>query len=100
MAITRLSISLQPDVAERLREHAARAGLDLSTYVAIAVQSQMDQQDRVRETLEPFYRAQEEAETAAEDGHWLGDEIEPNDAEQAEVDAILGLPPRSGGAAA
>jgi hypothetical protein len=90
MAIVRFSISMPAEVRDRIREHAADAGLDVSTFLAIAAQAQMDQQDRVREIFEPFQKARTEAEEQAGTGVWAGDDIEPTEGEQAEVDAILG----------
>ncbi|MEU6230350.1 hypothetical protein [Streptomyces sp. NPDC047042] len=99
MAIVRFSISMPAEVRDRIREHAAAAGLDVSTFLAIAAQAQMDQQDRVREIFEPFQKARAEAEEQAGAGVWAGDDIEPTEAEQAEVDAILGRTPRGEAAA-
>jgi S-methylmethionine-dependent homocysteine/selenocysteine methylase len=95
MAIARFSISMPAEVRDRIREHAAEAGLDVSTFLTVAAQAQMDQQDRVREIFEPFHKARTEAEKQAGTGVWAGDDIEPTEAEQAEVDAILGRTPRS-----
>ncbi|ROR42897.1 ribbon-helix-helix protein, CopG family [Kitasatospora cineracea] len=41
MAKTRISISLDSDHAERIREHAERAGLDVSAYLVNAATRQM-----------------------------------------------------------
>ncbi|MEU6231449.1 ribbon-helix-helix protein, CopG family [Kitasatospora sp. NPDC047058] len=41
MAKTRISISLDRDHAERIREHAERAGLDVSAYLVNAATRQM-----------------------------------------------------------
>lgn len=86
-------------VRDRVREHAAEAGLDVSTFPAIAAPSQMDQRDRVRKIFEPFEKARVEAEEQAGTGIWAGDDIEPTQGEQAEIDAILGRTPRDEGAA-
>jgi hypothetical protein len=90
---------MPPDVAERIREHAAQAGLDVSTFLVIAAQAQMDQQDRVNRVLEPLRRAMAQAEQQGESGEWLGDTIELTEAEQGEVNAMLGLPNRPASAA-
>jgi hypothetical protein len=95
MATVRFSISMPATVRDRIREHAADAGLDVSTFLTIAAQAQMDQQDRVRKVFEPFEKAREEAEEQAGTGTWAGDDIEPTKAERAEIDAILGRTPRN-----
>jgi len=41
MAKTRISISLDPDHAERIRSHAERAGMDVSAYLVNAATRQM-----------------------------------------------------------
>jgi len=92
MATERFSISMPADIRDRIREHAADAGLDVSTFLTIAAQAQMDQQDRVREIFMSYEEARAEAEKQAGSGTWAGDEIELSRQEQAEVDAILGRP--------
>ncbi|WP_175409676.1 hypothetical protein [Streptomyces sp. TRM64462] len=90
MAAVRLSISMPAEVRDRIKDHAARLGMDVSTFVTIATQAQMDQQDRVSKVFEPFEQARREAEAGAEEGTWLGDHLELTPEEQAEVNAILG----------
>lgn len=90
MAAERFSISMPAEIRDRIREHAADAGLDISTFLTIAAQAQMDQQDRVKAVFRSFEEARAEAEELAGDGSWAGDEIELTRQEQAEVDAILG----------
>lgn len=85
---------MSAEVRDRIREHAADAGLDVSTFLTIAAQAQMDQQDRVRRIFKPFEEARTEAEEQAGTGTWAGDEIEPTGEERAEVEAILGRPSR------
>ncbi|MEK8143297.1 hypothetical protein NKH18_17630 [Streptomyces sp. M10(2022)] len=80
------------EVRDRIREHAADSGLDVSTFLTIAAQAQMDQQDRVKTIFKSFEAAREAAEEQAGTGSWAGDEIEPTRQERAEVDAILGRP--------
>ncbi|WP_250286677.1 hypothetical protein [Streptomyces atroolivaceus] len=93
MATERFSISMPAEIRDRIRENAADAGLDVSTFLTIAAQAQMDQQDRVREIFKSYYEeARTEAEKQAGTGTWAGDEIELSRREQAEVDAILGRP--------
>jgi uncharacterized protein (DUF1778 family) len=41
MGETRISISLDPDHAERIRAHAERAGMDVSAYLVNAATRQM-----------------------------------------------------------
>lgn len=86
-------------VRDRIREHAADADLDVSTFLTIAAQAQMDQQDRVRKIFEPFEKARVEAEEEAGTGIWAGDDIEPTKEEQAEIDTILGRTLRNEAAA-
>ncbi|NYI03881.1 plasmid mobilization protein [Allostreptomyces psammosilenae] len=45
MAKTRISISLDPEQAERIREHAERAGMDVSAYLVNAATRQMAETD-------------------------------------------------------
>lgn len=99
MATERFSISMPAEVRDRIREHAADAGLDVSTFLTIAAQAQMDQQDRARRIFKPFEEARAQAEEQAATGTWAGDAIEPTEEEQAEAEAILGRPSRDEGAA-
>ncbi|MFC8590658.1 hypothetical protein ACFWXA_01630 [Streptomyces atroolivaceus] len=99
MATERFSISMPAEIRDRIREHAADAGLDVSTFLTIAAQAQMDQQDRVREIFKSYDEARMEAEKQAGTGTWAGDEIELSRQEQAEVDAILGRPSQGEAAA-
>ncbi|MCX4847931.1 hypothetical protein [Streptomyces sp. NBC_00893] len=99
MATERFSISMSAEVRDRIREHAADTGLDASTFLTIAAQAQMDQQDRVRRVFKSFEKARAEAEEQAGTGTWAGDEIEPTKEERAEVEAILGRPSRDEAAA-
>ncbi|MFJ8920177.1 MULTISPECIES: hypothetical protein [unclassified Streptomyces] len=99
MATERFSISMSAEVRERIKEHAADAGLDVSTFLTIAAQAQMDQQDRVRRIFKPFEEARDEAEEQAGTGTWAGDDIELTSEERGEVAAILGRPTRDEDAA-
>ncbi|MEV2277639.1 hypothetical protein AB0I72_18835 [Nocardiopsis sp. NPDC049922] len=45
MAKVRISISLDPDEAERVRSHADRAGMDVSSYLVNAAIRQMAETD-------------------------------------------------------
>jgi hypothetical protein len=44
---TRISISLEPDQAERIRTHAERAGLDVSAYLVNAAIRQMAEAEAI-----------------------------------------------------
>lgn len=92
MATERFSISMPAEIRDRIREHAADAGLDVSTFLTIAAQAQMDQQGRVGEIFKSYEEARTEAEKQAGTGTWAGDEMELSRQEQAEVDALLGRP--------
>jgi predicted DNA-binding protein len=100
MASSKFSISMPPEVRDRLALGAAEAGLDMSTYITIAVQAEMDRQDHVARVLDPVRRAWAEDESAAEVQDSWTDGIELTEAEQAEVDAALGRPSGGRGAAA
>ncbi|MFE9923967.1 ribbon-helix-helix protein, CopG family [Streptomyces sp. NPDC005774] len=49
MAKTRISISLEQDQAERIRQHAERAGMDVSAYLVHAATRQMAESDAIEE---------------------------------------------------
>ncbi|WP_030859361.1 ribbon-helix-helix protein, CopG family [Streptomyces sp. NRRL S-37] len=49
MAKTRISISLERDQAERIKQHAERAGMDVSGYLVHAATRQMAESDAVEE---------------------------------------------------
>lgn len=49
MAETRISISLEQDQAERIRQHAERAGMDVSAYLVHAATRQMAESDAIEE---------------------------------------------------
>ncbi|WCH91225.1 ribbon-helix-helix protein, CopG family [Streptomyces moderatus] len=49
MAKTRISISLERDQAERIRQHAERAGVDVSAYLVHAATRQMAESDAIEE---------------------------------------------------
>ncbi|MDH6121887.1 hypothetical protein [Kitasatospora sp. GAS204B] len=92
-------MALMPaEVRDQIRDHAAAVGLDVSTLLTIAAQAQMDQQDRVEMLFEPFERARAEAEEQAGSDTWT-DDITLTAEEQAEINAILGRPSRTEGAA-
>jgi hypothetical protein len=47
VAKTRISISLEPDQAERIRTHAERSGLDVSAYLVNAALRQMAEAEAI-----------------------------------------------------
>ncbi|MFD3511532.1 ribbon-helix-helix protein, CopG family [Streptomyces sp. NPDC058657] len=49
MAKTRISISLDQQHAERIKEHAERAGVDVSAYLVHAATRQMAETDAIEE---------------------------------------------------
>jgi hypothetical protein len=49
VAKTRISISLDQDQAERIRQHAERAGMDVSAYLVHAATRQMAESDAIEE---------------------------------------------------
>ncbi|MER6994222.1 hypothetical protein [Streptomyces sp. NPDC000410] len=90
MATVRFSISMPPEIRDRIKEHATEAGLDVSTFLTIAAQAQMDQQDRVKKLFAHFEQARAEAEAHADTTDTWTDGLELTPEEQADVDAILG----------
>ncbi|GGK54727.1 hypothetical protein Ppa06_12750 [Planomonospora parontospora subsp. parontospora] len=62
MAKTRISISIDPDHAERIRAHAERAGMDVSAYLVNAAVRQMAETD----TLESQFASVDAVIAAAE----------------------------------
>lgn len=77
------------EIRDQIKEHAERAGLDVSTFLTIAACAQMDQQERVGRVFDSFRRSRAQAEADATVDTWT-DEIELTPDEQSEVDAILG----------
>jgi hypothetical protein len=49
VAKARISISLEQDQADRIRQHAERAGLDVSAYLVHAATRQMAESDAIEE---------------------------------------------------
>ncbi|MFI1188497.1 ribbon-helix-helix protein, CopG family [Streptomyces californicus] len=93
MAKTRISISLDRQQAERIREHAERAGMDRSAYLVHAATRQMAESDAIEEQFAEVDAAIARAE--AEAGA-MPDETEADSAELAErqrrdVEAALAL---------
>ncbi|MFE0101960.1 plasmid mobilization protein [Streptomyces sp. NPDC059009] len=93
MAKTRISISLDAAQAERIKEHAERAGLDVSAYLVHAATRQMAETDAIEEQFAGvdalIARAEAEAgvlpeEPGASDG-------ELTEQERREIEEALGL---------
>lgn len=94
VAKTRISISLEQDQAERIRQHAERAGMDVSAYLVHAATRQMAESDAIEEQFAEVDELIARAERAA-DG--LSAEATPEPAaelterERREVEEALGL---------
>ncbi len=93
MPKTRISISLEQEQAERIREHAERAGLDVSAYLVHAATRQMAETDAIEEQF-----AGVDAMIAAAEAEAAGLPPEPNVAaeeltelERQEVEEALDL---------
>ncbi|MEV0218449.1 ribbon-helix-helix protein, CopG family [Streptomyces sp. NPDC050704] len=67
MAKTRISISLEQEQAERIRQHAERAGMDVSAYLVHAATRQMAETEAIEEQFSGLDSliAEAEAEAAA-----------------------------------
>lgn len=72
MAKSRISISLEPDQAERIRAHAERAGLDVSAYLVNAAIRQMAEAEAIEAQF-----AQVDAMIAAADAEGASLELPP-----------------------
>ncbi|GGZ58385.1 plasmid mobilization protein [Streptomyces subrutilus] len=101
MAKTRISISLEQQQAERIRQHAERAGLDVSAYLMHAATRQMAE----TETIEAQFAGVDAliAATEAEAGRVLTEAEPPvgelTEQERQDVEAALDLvygPARTG----
>jgi uncharacterized protein (DUF1778 family) len=62
---TRISISLEQDQAERIRQHAERAGMDVSAYLVHAATRQMAETEAIEEQFSGLDALIAEAETEA-----------------------------------
>lgn len=101
MATVRFSISMPAELRDEIKAHAARSGLDVSTFLSIAAAAQMDQQARVDPIFAPFEQARADAAAAAApDGDTWTDGLVLTAQEQSEVDAILGRGQAGGDVAA
>ncbi|MBB1246921.1 ribbon-helix-helix protein, CopG family [Streptomyces durbertensis] len=66
MAKTRITISLDQDQAERVRQHAERAGMDVSAYLVHAATRQMAESDAIEEQFAEVDALIAQAEQAAD----------------------------------
>lgn len=66
VAKTRISISLEQDQAERIRQHAERAGMDVSAYLVHAATRQMAESDAIEEQFAEVDAVISQAEQAAD----------------------------------
>jgi hypothetical protein len=57
-----ITIATDPETKERVRRYAEAAGVDLSTYVSVAIHAAMRRDDEVARTFAPLDAAIEEAE--------------------------------------
>ncbi|WP_217252461.1 hypothetical protein [Streptomyces sp. AC602_WCS936] len=94
MAKTRISISLDQTQAERIRQHAERAGMDVSAYLVHAATRQMAESDAIEEQFAEVDALIARAEQAA-DGLPADPAQEPaaelTEQERREVEEALGL---------
>lgn len=94
MAKTRISISLEQEQAERIRQHAERAGIDVSAYLVHAATRQMAESDAIEEQFAEVDAVISSAERAA-DGLPAEPAREPaaelTEQERLEVEEALGL---------
>ena len=94
VAKTRISISLDQDQAERIRQHAERAGMDVSAYLVHAATRQMAESDAIEEQFAEVDALIARAERAA-DGLPAEPAREPaaelTEQERLEVEEALGL---------
>ncbi|MET9697675.1 ribbon-helix-helix protein, CopG family [Streptomyces sp. NPDC006529] len=100
MAKTRISISLEQEQAERIRQHAERAGLDVSAYLVHAATRQMAETDAIEAQFAGVDALIAAAEAEAADAaDAQGSPRELTAQERREVEAALALvygPDRSG----
>ncbi|CAL9599033.1 hypothetical protein SUDANB151_05375 [Streptomyces sp. enrichment culture] len=94
VAKTRISISLDQTQAERIRQHAERAGMDVSAYLVHAATRQMAESDAIEEQFAEVDALIARAEQAA-DGLPADPAQEPaaelTEQERREVEEALGL---------
>ncbi|ARF64940.1 MULTISPECIES: ribbon-helix-helix protein, CopG family [Streptomyces] len=93
MAKTRISISLDRQQAERIREHAERAGMDVSAYLVHAAARQMAESDAIEEQFAEVDAAiaRAEAEAGAMPDEAEADAAELTERQRRDVEAALAL---------
>ncbi|WP_306318308.1 MULTISPECIES: ribbon-helix-helix protein, CopG family [unclassified Streptomyces] len=93
MAKTRISISLDQAQAERIRQHAERAGMDVSAYLVHAATRQMAESDAIEEQFAAVDAliAQAEQEAGALPEEAAGVSADLTEQERREVAEALGL---------
>ncbi|WP_437060585.1 plasmid mobilization protein [Streptomyces sp. enrichment culture] len=93
MAKVRISISLEPAQAERIRQHAERSGMDVSAYLVHAATRQMADTDAIEEQFagvdSMIARAEREAADLPEEPATVA--VELTEQERREVEEALGL---------
>jgi hypothetical protein len=93
MAKTRISISLEQAQAERIKEHAERAGMDVSAYVVHAATRQMAETEALEEQFAGvdalIARAEAEAESLPPQPGMPAEAL--TEQERQEVEVALGL---------
>ncbi|MEU3556947.1 plasmid mobilization protein [Streptomyces fragilis] len=93
MARTRISISLEPEQAERIRRHAERAGMDVSAYLVHAATRQMAETEAIEEQFAGVDAVIAAAETEAARAGELPEEpvADLTEEERRDVERALGL---------
>ncbi|MGW0491051.1 plasmid mobilization protein [Streptomyces olivaceus] len=93
MAKVRISISLEPAQAERIKQHAERSGMDVSAYLVHAATRQMADSDAIEEQFvgvdSLIARAEREAAGLPEEP--AAASVELTEQERREVEDALGL---------
>jgi uncharacterized protein (DUF1778 family) len=91
MAKTRISISLEPEQAERIKAAAAEGGQDVSAFMVAAALTEAIRRENVTAAFADIDAAIAAAETEAESLEWPPpeDEVDPEEAERIrqEIDA-------------
>ncbi|MER5754115.1 hypothetical protein [Streptomyces sp. NPDC002088] len=93
MAKTRISISLEKAQAERIRQHAERAGMDVSAYLVHAATRQMAESDAIEEQFADVDAviARAEREAGEMSGRPADAPVDLTEQERREVEEALGL---------
>ncbi|WP_327243738.1 ribbon-helix-helix protein, CopG family [Streptomyces sp. NBC_01320] len=93
MAKMRISISLEQEQAERIRQHAERAGLDVSAYLVHAATWQMAESDAIEEQFAGVDAliAGAEREAGEMTGESAAEPVELTEQERREIEEALGL---------